>query len=370
MTNSKTSYIRKHVLNYIKEHKLSDGDSIPSNRQLIKELGVSQVTVTTALKKLIEEGVLRSVRGQSLQVCSTTNGHRGTVALVVPGIMLSYFHEIIDGFEEVLRPNGYGLNIVYHRDFSNANNEKLLDELGQQNFKAIVMAVSFSQDSLERWRLKYNTPMLLLDENLDSSLHEVISDNFEGGRLVGEHLLKQNCRNIIFMGKLSSKQTSVIERYNGLCHAWEAAGCSIDNITTIDKVFNRKSSRQALADHLNNNGLDFDGIFAYMDLVAAGACEELIARKIKIPEQVKIAGFSNLSEVNDCPISITTVDQNMRELAIKAARELIASFERDTQVIFKMIRPVKLIVRNSTDGSLTQKHELFDIELKTENSFF
>lgn len=370
MNNSKTAYIRKYIIDYIKEHKLSAGDSIPSNRQLIKELGVSQVTVTVALKQLIQDGVLCYVAGQALKVCGEIDGLKGTVALVVPGIMLSYFHEIINGLEEEFRPNGYGLNIVYHRDFSKANNEKLLDELGRQNFKAIIMAVSFSPDSLEQWRSKYNTPMLLLDENLNSAFHEIVSDNFEGGRLVGEHLLEQGCRKLLFMGKLSSRQTSVIERFKGLCHAWEKAGYSKDSIITIDKVFNRKSSRQALAAYLDDNDLNFDGIFAYMDLVAAGACEELIGRKIKVPEQVKIAGFSNLSEINDCPVGITTIDQNMRELATNAARELIASFNRDTRFVFKSVRPVKLIVRNSTDSSLTQSNELFDINLETEHSFF
>ena len=88
--DSAPSYRRakRWLLGYIAEQKLGPGDKMPSERALADALGLSRPTVSRALGKLVEDGVLAREQRIGTYVGDymphKPAGRVGTVAIIMP----------------------------------------------------------------------------------------------------------------------------------------------------------------------------------------------------------------------------------------------------------------------------------------------
>ena len=96
------------------------------------------------------------------------------------------------------------------------------------------------------------------------------------------------------------------------------------------------------------SGIKFDGIFATNDWMAIGAISALREREIKIPEEVKIVGFDNMSISEITSPSITTIHQDSEKLGEYATEILMGIILKDETDVKNISVPVKLVKRNST----------------------
>ncbi len=335
---------------------------MPSNRELMRSLEVSQTTVTTAMRELVARGILIRRHGRPLEVAPTHQQDRGTVAVVIPATPLRYYFDIIDGLEGQLSDMGYQLSVVYQRQFFSADSWQLFERLGHLNLRAVVLTVLEDVAAILDFRQRCpGVAVMLMDSAIDGPVHEAISDNAEGGRLVGRHLMEQGCRRLLYIGSWEGPAYTCEERLRGLRAAWRDANRNPDDIRVIQSSNTRERARLMIGERLDKDGLDFDGVFAYMDLAAAGACDALLDRGIRIPEQVKVAGFSNLAELHDCPVPLTSVEQHVRELASHGARELVLAMESPEPRLVRLLRPVTLVARRSTTMNAAATHTPFDV---------
>ena len=87
---------------------------------------------------------------------------------------------------------------------------------------------------------------------------------------------------------------------------------------------------------------DIDGIFASVERLAVSAyhvCRELGRR---IPEDVKIVGFSNLESVSLFDPPLTTITQPAHDIGREAARILLRAVEKKRPIL-----PSQSVVLNS-----------------------
>ena len=64
-------------------------------------------------------------------------------------------------------------------------------------------------------------------------------------------------------------------------------------------------------------------IFAANDFMAIEALHWLIQRDLRIPEDVAVCGFDNIPETSVVTPTLTTIDQNPRELGRRTALAII-----------------------------------------------
>jgi DNA-binding LacI/PurR family transcriptional regulator len=98
------------------------------------------------------------------------------------------------------------------------------------------------------------------------------SDNFQGGRIVTEHLIGLGRRSIAFLGDASNHYPEFSERYRGYKAALDAAG--LQPGPQIDAESSEVSGSAAV-EQLLARGEKFDAIVAASDLIAAGALRSL-----------------------------------------------------------------------------------------------
>jgi LacI family transcriptional regulator len=112
---------------------------------------------------------------------------------------------------------------------------------------------------------------------------------------------------------------------------------------------NYEEARDAIK-YAISKGIDFDGIFATNDWRAYGALTALLQNGIKVPEQVKLVGFDDISVSEYCYPAITTIFQDTKSLAQNAAT-LLYDLIRKHEVADHpkhIVLPVSLIKRATT----------------------
>jgi len=112
---------------------------------------------------------------------------------------------------------------------------------------------------------------------------------------------------------------------------------------------NVHSARDAILKLIRKN-IAFDGVFATTDWLAVGALDALRQSNVKVPQEVKIVGFDNISITEySCP-KITTINQNKEKLGKVSAEKLLemidGGFLPDSNE--DIIIPVQLVKRETS----------------------
>jgi DNA-binding LacI/PurR family transcriptional regulator len=171
----------------------------------------------------------------------------------------------------------------------------------------------------------------------------VNSDNFSGGRLATEHLLQKGRRHIAFAGG-PADEAETQRRYEGYAAALREAGHAVDPELVRYGDWTPESGA-ALMEQLLADRPDLDAVFANSDLMASGAMNVLHAHGRRIPEDVAVVGYDDLSIARFSNPPLTTVSQNLSLAGKLLAQNLIQYL--DTGIVTNVIIPAKLFVRES-----------------------
>ena len=85
---------------------------------------------------------------------------------------------------------------------------------------------------------------------------------------------------------------------------------------------NYEGAREAM-NKLIKSGIPFDGVFATNDWRAYGVMVALAENHIKVPDDVKVIGFDDISISHSCHPSLSTIRQDTKGLAQKASSLLL-----------------------------------------------
>ena len=125
-------------------------------------------------------------------------------------------------------------------------------------------------------------------------MRSVRSDNHLGGRIAAEHLWQLGYRKSVFLGPIEQSQRQFHERYEGFVEGINALGGEAHVIGDLSETNRFEQGREAIA-RLEQEGRNYDSIFAACDFIALGALEALSERGISVPEQVGIVGYDGIA---------------------------------------------------------------------------
>jgi len=162
---------------------------------------------------------------------------------------------------------------------------------------------------------KVGAPLVVWgDPEIKSSYPIVGSDNFYGGYLATEHLLKSGCKRVLFLG--DPEHAEMGQRHRGYMKALEDMKLEILPELTLSIDITSKAAYEKVTEMIVSKGLFFDGIVASSDMVALGALKALKERYISIPSDVSIVGFDDIAMAEHFHPALTTIKQDT-ELAAK-----------------------------------------------------
>jgi DNA-binding LacI/PurR family transcriptional regulator len=178
----------------------------------------------------------------------------------------------------------------------------------------------------------------------DDSYCSVNSDNFNGGKLATEHLVQTGRRTIGFIGG-PVDEYEVQLRYDGYAEVLQENGLVLDPKQVAYGDWSTESGAQKMQQLLENNpGLD--AVFANSDLMAVGAINTLRAQGRRVPQDIALVGYDDLSIARATNPPLTTISQNIPMVGKLLAQNLIQNIE--TGQVINVTLPVKLVIRESS----------------------
>ena len=170
----------------------------------------------------------------------------------------------------------------------------------------------------------------------------VAGDNFAGGRLATEHLVRTGRRRIGFIG--GGRIVEVEDRYAGYVAALEEAGRPVEPELVVYGDFTPESGAAAIR-RLLEAAPDIDGVFVNSDLMAIAAIDELRAQGRSVPDDVGVVGYDDVLIAAHSDPPLTTISQNIPVAGRMLAENLLQLLR--TGVAANVSLPAELVVRKS-----------------------
>ena len=171
----------------------------------------------------------------------------------------------------------------------------------------------------------------------------VTGDNITGGMLATQHLVRIGRQRIAFLGGPEHSLT-VQYRFKGHENALRAAGRSVDPHMLAYSDYSYASGLAAMQ-RLMQGSPDLDAVFVNSDLMAIAAISVVQNSGKRVPEDIAVVGYDDLSIAIYNSLPLTTIRQNLRLAGELLAQNLIQYIQ--TGVVTNVTLPVELVVRKS-----------------------
>jgi LacI family transcriptional regulator len=327
-------------------------------RDVAELAGVSISTVSNALNRpgRVSDELVERVRAASdrlgyvpLQAAQQLRvGRSGLLGMTVINIANPFFADMVAGAEDAA--TAAGLRILV----GNASDDiaKELDHLELFERVQVEGALVSPFGPVDAWQerlRKRGVPVVLVDAVDDAGVMPSVSlDDVAGGRLAAEHLIATGRKRLAFVGAREEVR-QVRERLEGARAAVAAhPGVALEPIWTSTATTQRGL---AFGDELADRRPEDrpDGIVTSNDHLAMGLLHGLIARGIRVPEDIAVVGYDDIEFAAIAEVPLTSVRQPAREMGRAAAEILIARINgTETPDLTDVVYQPELVIRAST----------------------
>ena len=309
-------------------------------KQIAEQLNISVSTVSKALKDYPDIG--EETKAQVKELAKKLNykpnalainlrtSESKTVGLIIPEIVHHFFSNVIKGIVSEAEKNGY-LVIILQSNESFELEKKQIDLLLSHRVDGVLISLANDTANYDHLNqiLALDKPLVMFDKITKLvNCSKVIINDRKAAYDATQHLIDIGCRRIAhFRGALIPLNS--IDRFLGYRQAL------LDNDIPFDPSLvylcecgdasfeeGEENARQLLHDHN-----DVDGIFINTDLVAIGAMTEFKKLGVRIPEDIKIVGFSNWFMSSVISPTLTTIDQPGYLMGKTAFQQLFKEIE-------------------------------------------
>jgi LacI family transcriptional regulator len=330
-------------------------------KDIAHDLGISVGAVSKALRNDPDIGdatkarVLKRIKElnyrPNLMARALVTGRSSIVALVVPDLISAFFAEIAIHLSTELRRHGYSMLVSWTAEDSEIQYSEI-EHLLSLGIDAMIVATSGDDTSSFRRLKERKIPYLLLDRDVPKLRAPFLGGNDKlFGSMATEHLISVGCKRI---GHISGPPMSPgFGRVEGYRSALRSAGMVVKEDYIVapsepgPRTFHHgyESAQRLLARKPR-----VDGIFCFNDPLAIGAMEAVLAAGLRIPEDVAIIGCGNLPLGATLRNPLSTIDQNTKQLGIKAASLVLSLLKKSSNdsVPRQSMVPPQLLVRASS----------------------
>jgi LacI family transcriptional regulator len=323
-------------------------------RDVAQAAGVSVSTVSRVLNDKVDvspetyEKVKRVIRElgytSSLAAKSMRSRRTNVIGLIMPDVEQPFPIEVMKGVNRAITEFDYDLIVYTNGDItknSTVQREQHYVALLNNSITDGVIVVTPAATTFHT-----ASPVVAVDPHYESSDYpSVIGVNREGALQAMEYLISLGHRRIGFIGGRPDLQ-SAIRRLQGYKDALAGANIPLDQelIQTGDFLM---PTGFTCAKKLLSLPRPPAAIFAANDQSALGALQAVREAGQRVPDDVSLVGFDNISEAAFANPGLTTVDQSIGEMGYIATRMLISLIQGEQleNNVYKM--PTQLVIRES-----------------------
>ncbi len=272
-----------------------------------------------------------------------------TVGVVLPELHGEFFSEVIRGIDVSARKRGLHL-IVSGSHSDRAEMKAVLRAVRGRVDGLIVMSPDLDASTL-LVDLPAGVPVVLLNASA-SGRPSITIDNAGGARAVMRHLVALGHRRIAFICG-PPNNCDAVERLRGYRTALRAAGVLVDGPLEFPGSFTEESGYEAARTIVGTSPRP-TAVFAANDAMAIGALSAFNSARLRVPEDIALAGFDDIPIARFLSPSLTTVNVPIADLGRRGLELLLDSSPRDDAR--RSTLKTNLIVRQSSGREIRGGH--------------
>ncbi|GAA4664696.1 LacI family DNA-binding transcriptional regulator [Frondihabitans cladoniiphilus] len=260
-----------------------------------------------------------------------------------------YFDEVLRGSELQAWHDGFTLMIGVGRG---SNPVEVVTDIAGRVDGLALLAGSVPDSLLEH--VSRRIPIVLIaGARRDDDFDHVMVANADGMHALTRHVVDDlGVRDPVFVAGPSATADDV-ERHEGFRRALAESGIDAEALPVLHGDFTRAGGRRVAADLLETlaGAAPPRAIMCSNDQTALGLMEVLIAAGVRIPLDTIVTGFDGIAESRMSSPRLTTVQQPMIALGRAAVATMRSRLEDPEQPPMARRLPVKLLLRESSEGS-------------------
>lgn len=286
------------------------------------------------------------------QASSFSSNRVDLIGLATPfeGLLGSrYFQRIVEGLNRGLNNSPHDLVLFDMLDSTFEDGAKLESAWRRRKVDGLVILAPHTTDGFIRPLVKSGVPLVVVGEmEIGLRAQSITADEEAGVKEAVDHLFALGHRRLAFVGgpvALSSAQrrrTSFINRTREL-----GLSVAFDHIVAGD--YTMRSGRELGASMLRAGDVKRPtAIMAANDYMALGVIQSALAENLRVPADLSVVGFDDLSDAAEYWPPLTTVHQPIRSIGETAARILLSQIQPSAATLPPIELICSLVVREST----------------------
>lgn len=317
---------------------------------------VSPITVSRALRgeRSVGTDLIERVQTAASQLSyipdptarALASKHSNHVAVLVPMLSNNLFVDVLESAQSTLRQAGYQTLIgITHYD--DREEEQLLKEQLLHRPAGLLLTGLHRSEAAMALIAKHGIPCVhMMELSQEVGVHSVGFSQAQAAATLTEHLIERGHEHIAFAAAQLDPRT--LQRMQG----WQSTLEKVKRFRPELAFLNPASSSLALGGAMLTKIMDqhpdVDAIFFCNDDLAQGALLACYSLGVKVPEDIAIVGFNDLTGSDLIAPGLTTIRTPRAEIGSAAARMLLSLIKHEKNTPTTIDTGYELMVRGSS----------------------
>jgi DNA-binding LacI/PurR family transcriptional regulator len=325
-----------------------------SLKELARHLGLNPATVSVVLNDEQGRSIPQATRDRikaaaqelnyrpSLLARSLRNRRTMTIGVLVPELNDGYHTQVMTGVGDLLIEKHYFYFTAHHR-----HKPDLVEEYCQMLIGRGAEALIVIDTHLEH---AFQVPVVAVAGHRKiAGVTNVVLDQMRAAELTLEHLCDLGHREIAFM-RGPSFSSDADDRWRALVKVARRMGVRLDPALTVHltRDISTPELGYPVIDQLLASRKLFTALVCFNDIAAIGAIRALQDRGLRVPEDVSVIGFDDITASAYHTPSLTTIRQPLAEMGRIAAECALERIEGIRSTPAPIPVSPELVAREST----------------------
>lgn len=316
------------------------------SRVMNKRPDVSPETREAVEKAIAEMGYRPSMLARSL-----VQQRSYTLGVILAGLRYMGVSQTLNGIAEESEHSGYALFVKELPRFDTPNIVPVIESLMAHQVEGIIFAAPEFGENVKVAQSQLPAacpPIIFLKCQPNPNYTSISVDNYGGARKAVEYLFSIGRRHIgLISGPLEWLEAR--QRKQGWEDALKGMGVEINDNKWTQGNWSSASGEASFAELIQKYP-GMNAVFASNDQMALGILHYANEHGIRIPEDLAVIGFDDLTEGAYYTPALTTITNPLRDLGILAVKTLLEQIDDSNanKAHQEIVLKTEMIIRNST----------------------
>lgn len=319
--------------------------------QTVSRVINNRLEVSKETRAAVQEAIAQMGYRPSALARSLVRQRSFTLGVIIAGLRFVGVSQTLNGITEQCQASGYNLFLKELQNFDTPNFLPVIESLIANQVEGIIFAAPEFNDNVKvaQSQLPASCPPIIFLKSQPNPKYDSISvDNRGGARKAVDYLISIGRREVgLITGPMGWHEAR--QRKNGWEDALNGSGIPVTPEKWSSGDWTSASGEAAFTELIQKYP-EINAIFVSNDQMALGVLRYAHTHGIRVPEDLAIIGFDDLSESAQFTPALSTVTHPLRELGILAVNTLLeqiedSGFSRSARIITLQ---TKLLLREST----------------------